>query len=202
MGFGASDVVFLFAALGHFERKGLPILLEALSRVKSKSAKLLVVGGTKDLIESYRSRAQDLVLTDRVLFSGTQSDIRPYLWAADGFALASSYETFSLVAFEAAAASLPLITPLLHGIEEIVRDQETGFVVNRTAEDFAAALTRFIELPAEERIQMGERARSAATRYDEEHFIANWRSFYAGWMSNGLVTDAPTASGQPVKGLR
>jgi glycosyltransferase involved in cell wall biosynthesis len=199
LGFDASDVVFIFAALGHFERKGLPLLLEALSRVKSDAAKLLIVGGTGDLIESYRLRARKFGLADRVVFIGMQSDVRPYLWAADAFAIASSYETFSLVAFEAAAASLPLVTPLLHGIEEIVADQETGYVVNRTVEDFANALTRIVDLSAQERKEMGRKAWSAARKYDEKQFVDNWQSFYAGWVSGSKLPDISTPAVQSVK---
>jgi glycosyltransferase involved in cell wall biosynthesis len=162
LGIAPSDVVFVFAALGHFERKGLPLLMEALAQLESKSAKLLVVGGTDDLVEKYRSRAEAFHLSGRFFFAGMQSDVRPYLWAADAFALASTYETFSLVAFEAAAASLPLITPKLHGIEEIVRDGETGYIVTRSVEDLAFALSRFVELPPAQRAEMGNRARLAA----------------------------------------
>jgi glycosyltransferase involved in cell wall biosynthesis len=183
LGIAASDVVFVFAALGHFERKGLPLLLEALARVESTAAKLLVVGGTADLIDSYRVKISALGLLHRVIFVGMQSDVRPYLWGSDAFAFASTYETFSLVAFEAAAASLPLITPRLHGVEEIATDGQTGYIVNRTVEDFAAALTRFVALPAPQRFEMGSRARAAAMAYDEERFVANWRGFYNEWMA-------------------
>ena len=197
----ASDVVFVFAALGHFERKGLPLLLAALARVESSAAKLLVVGGTPDLIESYRAKISDLGVTRRVLLVGMQSDVRPYLWASDAFALASTYETFSLVAFEAAAASLPLLTPRLHGIEEIAVDGETGYIVNRTVEDFAAALARFVALPPQRRIEMGKRARAAALTYDEERFVANWRGFYKDWMAGASGAGIRESSPQSVETL-
>lgn len=187
LGIAESDVVFLFSALGHFERKGLPLLLSALAQIPSHKAKLLVVGGTEDLVAHYRARAEGLGLGERVIFVGLQNDVRPYLWAADAFALASSYETFSLVAFEAAAAQLPLITPLLHGVEEIVMDGETGYIVPRTVEAFAAALRRIVDATPEKRAEMGQRARAAAKAYDEQHFVANWRSFYQARMVNGSL---------------
>ena len=127
-----------------------------------------------------------------------QSDVRPYLWASDAFAFASTYETFSLVAFEAAAASLPLLTPRLHGIEEIAADGETGYIVNRTVEDFAAALKRFVQLPAQKRLEMGKRARAAALTYDEERFVANWRGFYSSWLSGTAWTGVRESSAQSV----
>jgi glycosyltransferase involved in cell wall biosynthesis len=190
IGLNVSDVVFVFAALGHFERKGLPLLIEALARPGLETAKLLVVGGATDLIEIYRARAEAAGLKERVSFAGMQLDVRPYLWAADAFVLASTYETFSLVAFEAAAASLPLITPALHGIEEIVTDGATGFVVSRTIDEFAAAMKRFIGLSPEQRAQMGTRARSAAMKYDESLFADNWRRVYSDWTARGNLTDA------------
>ena len=183
LGITPNDIVFVFAALGHFERKGLPLLMEALSLTVSPNAKLLVIGGTADLVASYRSRAEQLQLGGRVLFAGMQSDVRPYLWAADAFNIASTYETFSLVAFEAAAASLPLITPLLHGIEEIVKDGETGYIVARSVDEFALALNRFIALAPQQRAEMGSKARLAAAKYDEPSFVGNWRRFYNEWVT-------------------
>jgi glycosyltransferase involved in cell wall biosynthesis len=194
IGLTVSDTVFVFAALGHFERKGLPLLIEAFSQPGLETAKLLVVGGTKDLIDSYRIRAEAAGLKDRVVFVGMQSDVRPYFWAADAFLLASTYETFSLVAFEAAAASLPLITPLLHGIEEIVRDGGTGYVVRRTVAEFAAAARRFLGLSPQQRSQMGEQARLAAMKYDETRFVDNWRRFYKDWMIEHTVAGIPASS--------
>ena len=43
-GFGTKDAVFLFAALGQFERKGLPLLLDALKEIHSEYTKLMVLG--------------------------------------------------------------------------------------------------------------------------------------------------------------
>ena len=111
MGFTDEDTVFVFVALGQFERKGLPLLLEALSRLPSSRANLIVVGGEPDLIASYRPEVARLGLDRNVVFAGMQSDVRPFFWASDAFAFPSAYETFSLVSYEAAAAGLPVIAP-------------------------------------------------------------------------------------------
>ena len=44
----------LFVALGQFERKGLPLLLQALGTAGMERVKLIVVGGEADLIARYR----------------------------------------------------------------------------------------------------------------------------------------------------
>jgi glycosyltransferase involved in cell wall biosynthesis len=201
LGINRLDVVFVFTALGHFERKGLPLLIESLSRPGLETAKLLIVGGEQDLIESYRISAEAYRLKGRVLFVGMRSDVRPYLWAADAFVLASAYETFSLVTFEAAGASLPLITPLLHGIEEIVRDGETGYVVKRTVDDFSLAMRQFVELPASQKAEMGRRARLSARQFDELRFVENWRRFYNGWITAGAPKDVSASPTESLEGI-
>jgi glycosyltransferase involved in cell wall biosynthesis len=182
-GFGTADVVFLFTALGQFERKGLPLLLEALQELDCEVAKLMVVGGEPDLVAAYRERGARLGLERAVVFMGMKADVRPYLWAADAFVFPSSYETFSLVAYEAGAAGLPLIAPPLNGIEELIRDGENGFVVDRTRENIVAALRRFIELPETTRLSMGHQASGVAAKYNPTQFEQKWRLFYNEWIS-------------------
>ena len=125
---GASDgdLLMVFVALGHFERKGLPLLLQTMQEIGQKSGqpslKLLVVGGQNDLLETYRRKVSSMGLADQVKFVGMQQDVRPWLWASDLFVFPSSYETFSLVTFQAAAAGLPIIVTRLHGVEEFSVD--------------------------------------------------------------------------------
>jgi len=49
-GLSPDDLVVAFVALGHFERKGLPQLLDGLARLDVPKLKLLVVGGRDELI--------------------------------------------------------------------------------------------------------------------------------------------------------
>jgi glycosyltransferase involved in cell wall biosynthesis len=182
-GFGTQDAVFLFAALGQFERKGLPLLLEALKDVDLGRTKLMVVGGAPDLVASYKDKARRLGLNGAVVFTGMRSDMRPYLWSADAFILPSSYETFSLVAYEAAAAGLPVIAPRLNGIEELLREGENGYTIDRTREQVASALRTFTVLPEEKRAAMGRRASASAAEYNPAHFERKWRLFYNEWIS-------------------
>jgi glycosyltransferase involved in cell wall biosynthesis len=184
-GFGPGDTVFLFMALGHFERKGLPLLLDALVALHSPETKLLVVGGEPDLISSYQTRIEQSQtrieqsgLKGQVIFAGMQRDVRPFFWASDAFAFPSLYETFSLVTYEAAAAGLPIIAPPLNGVEELIRDGKNGFVIPRTVDGIAAALKRFLAMSTSERAQLGQNAKAAAAGYNQSAFSQRWREFY------------------------
>lgn len=178
LGVDPEDLALVFVALGHFERKGLPLLLEALRRLGNPRLKLLVVGGQPDLLAAYGSRVEQLGLKGKLVFVGMQRDVRPYLWAADAFALPSFYETFSLVSFEAAAARLPLIVAPLYGVEEVLRDGENGILVERTSEGVAEGIARFLTLSPEARRSMGEKARRDVEGYAPENFLAAWGNLY------------------------
>jgi glycosyltransferase involved in cell wall biosynthesis len=178
-GLRGDDVVLIFVALGQYERKGLPLLLEALNRIPDPAFRLLVVGGERDLVSHYREQARRRGLDQRVVFAGMQGDVAPFLWAADAFAFPSAYETFSLVSFEAGAAGLPLLISPLHGIGEVLRDGDNGLVLERTTAGVEAGLRRFLEFSPDERRRMGERARGTVAAYSVPRFLAAWREFYA-----------------------
>ena len=190
-GFAASDFVLAFCALGQFERKGLPLILEALTAPDLLQAKLLVVGGEQDLIADYRRRADSLALGRRVCFAGMQADVRPFLWSADAFILPSAYETFSLVTFEAAAAGLPILVPALNGIRDLLRDGENGFLLTRSMQSITSALKRITALSETERRAMGESARGAAASFSEERFVDAWRNLYGNWNGSSLTVPLP-----------
>jgi aryl-alcohol dehydrogenase-like predicted oxidoreductase/glycosyltransferase involved in cell wall biosynthesis len=178
LGLDEDDVAITFIALGHFERKGLPLLLEALRSLGDPHLKLVVVGGQPDLVRAYERTTADLGLRDTVSFVGMQEDVRPFLWASDAFALPSAYEAGALVTYQAAAAGLPLLVTPLHGAEELVVEGENGFVVQRTVADIAAGLRKLTDLTTDQRRQMGKQAAEAAQRYGIDEFTRRWSDLY------------------------
>jgi glycosyltransferase involved in cell wall biosynthesis len=178
LGMDDQDLVGLFVALGQFERKGLPLVMQALATPGMEQVKLIVVGGEADLIARYREQAEKLSLGDRVKFVGMQSDVRPYLWSSDVFVFPSLYETFSLVTYEAAAAGLPIVVSKLYGVEDLLVDGDNGFLIETTAAGVRDGLLRILSQSADDRYLMGQRARQAASACSEDHFVDAWRAFY------------------------
>lgn len=176
-----TDVACVFCALGHFERKGLPLLFEALADPELRRIKLVIVGGESDLVEAYRIRARNRGIESQTAFVGFQDDCRPFLWSADAFVLPSAYETFSLAAYEAAAAGLPIIAPPLNGISDILLDGDTGLLIEPIAPSVTAALKRLLHMPQAERQRMGENAKKVASVYTTERFVDKWNALYRSW---------------------
>ncbi len=77
-----------------------------------------------------RLRAQ-LGINDVVTFIGAraQTELPYYYSAADVMVVPSHYESFGMVALEAAACGTPVIASNVGGLSFIVRDGETGFLV-------------------------------------------------------------------------
>jgi starch synthase len=84
--------------------------------------------------------------------------------AADLFVMPTRNEAFGLVYQEAAAAGLPAIGSRLNAVPEIIDDEETGVLVNRSQiGELTAALDRLIS-SAELRYRLGRAARQKIER--------------------------------------
>jgi len=182
LGFDASQVVFVFVALGDFARKGLGLILPAMAGLPTELAErasLLVVGGSEGEIAQYRRQAEGLGIADKISFVGLQKDVRPYLWASDVLAFPSAYEIFSLAILQAAAAGLPpIVSEGLYGAEEFVRHGINGWIVPRNIESVGTAMASAIA-HRECLTAMSAAARAAVQQYSRHAFVAKWHDLYA-----------------------
>jgi UDP-glucose:(heptosyl)LPS alpha-1,3-glucosyltransferase len=115
-------------------------------------------------------------VSGRLRFFGPRVDVERFYQASDVFVFPTQYETFSLVAYEAAATGLPVVATRVSGIEDLVVDGRTGFVVRRDTEDIAAALLQLVQ--AQVRSRIGAEARSRATEYTWQRSVASVLSAY------------------------
>ncbi len=86
-GFHAMRLCSVSARLEILNGKGLGLVLEALRGVSGISVHLIVIGGSRSEVREYEKIAERLGIANAVHFTGFEDDIRPYLWAADGFRL-------------------------------------------------------------------------------------------------------------------
>ena len=137
---GALAVLFVG---GNWDLKGLRIAIEGVVRARAAGApvELFVIGRGDE------QRFRRLAGNDAVHFLGPRPETAPYFAAADAFVLPSLYETFSLVAHEAAAAGLPIVATSVGGVTELVGDDEAGLLVERSADAIADALARLASEP-------------------------------------------------------
>jgi len=167
-----SDSRPTFVHVSNFASKKRTIdIIEAFGEKRiSSNARLIMVGDGRDRVAA-TDRARSLGISHRVEFVGLQRDIRPFLWQADAFILASDDEGAPLVLLEAMACGLPWVSTAW-GPAATLPPGECGFVVPPGAPGLLAdAMVELIKDP-ERRQAMGRRARyRAETDFQEETYV-------------------------------
>ena len=158
---------------GDWGRKGLRQAIEALAQADGWH---LIVAGRGDA-GAFGALAERTGVSGRVHFLGKTDDALSVYHAADALVLPSAYETFSLVAYEAAASGLPLIATAVSGIEDILLDGVSGYRVGRDAGEIATGLRKLSDDPALA-TQMGAAARRMTADYTWEVMVARHRALY------------------------
>ena len=104
---------------------------------------------------------QKFNLKDSVILTGWRKDIPQVLSAIDIFMLTSLWEGLPIVALEALAASKPVIATDTGGIQEIVKDGKTGFLVPPKNINMLAERLMILLKDRTLRFKMAEEARNS-----------------------------------------
>lgn len=105
-------------------------ILKTFKQVSDKTAsKLLLIGDGPEL-SNMRLCAEQLGISDKVLFLGKQEQVAPLYQMADLFLLMSEKESFGLVLLEAMHSGVVCIGTTAGGIKEVIRHGETGYIVD------------------------------------------------------------------------
>ncbi|MDH7500393.1 MAG: glycosyltransferase [candidate division NC10 bacterium] len=133
--------------------KGMDLLLEAMARLRSLPdlpahllPKLLVVGSEGGSAR-WRRRAEELRVGPLLLFLGAQPHARMPLFygACDAVVIPSRYESFGIVALEAAACGRPVIATSVGGLPYAVSPDRTALLVpSEDAQALARAIQRIL----------------------------------------------------------
>ena len=139
--------------------KGIDKLLMAMPYLENgQRLKLLVIGGDEycqDEMKRLKSLAQSLQIHDSVSFLGlVKHEELPYFYsAADLCVLPSYYESFGLVALESLACGTPVVVTKVGGLESVIRQGDTGYVVlDNTPFRLANKMARLLSMSNKEAI--------------------------------------------------
>lgn len=124
---------FAFVFIGRMAHdKGMHELAEATRSLKDRypQLKVILVGRFEQELDPIPEEDKDFLEHDEaVKFVGYQSNVRPFLLAADALAFPSYREGFPNVVMQAGALSLPLLVTDISGCTDIVTDGENGIVI-------------------------------------------------------------------------
>jgi UDP-glucose:(heptosyl)LPS alpha-1,3-glucosyltransferase len=166
-----SDTVGLFAAM-NYALKGLAPLLEAFRLIPPDLGMHIVVVGHPNC-RRYERMARLFGLFGRVHFMGRQTDMRACYLGADFLVHPTFYDPCSLVALEALACELPVITSRHNGAAELLDPTADEFVIDDPyqSHQLAQAMMRLLDPVA--RTSAARASRRAAGRWTfEDHYQA------------------------------
>jgi glycosyltransferase involved in cell wall biosynthesis len=179
---GLPDGGFVWLAVGRFEvAKDYPNMLRGFAKVRAQQPQaVLLLVGRGSLQGETEALARELGLGTGVRFLGVRSDVPEVMSAADGYVMSSAWEGMPMVLLEAAAAALPIVATKVGGNQEVVRHEETGFLVPPSDhEALGLAMLRLAGLTEPERRAMGDRGREHIhAHYDLGRVAERWEDLY------------------------
>jgi glycosyltransferase involved in cell wall biosynthesis len=152
LGIDENNVVFGFVGQ-IIPVKGLPELLEALSKLSRVAPWQLVVAGRDPNPgapheKACRQRVRELGLDRHVKFLGFLDDVSPFYQAIDIAVVPSLEEPLGRVPLEAGAHGRPAIAYATGGLPETIRQGQTGWLIAPgDVPALGEALARFLEEP-------------------------------------------------------
>jgi len=161
------DHIMLF--VGRMEPiKGLELILYTMANLnEGTKTRLLVIGGNDSQdqeIERLKRLSQILNINKQVSFIGRVDHhlLPTYYQAADVTVIPSYYESFGLVALESMACGTPVIASRVGGLPGIVKNNQTGYLVQSHCPDAFANRLEILLNNEALRLNMGKTSRDFA----------------------------------------
>lgn len=149
--------------------KGLDVLLRAWVHVQQQvlGVSLILLGDSPARAE-YEHLARELKIDGTVQFRGNVPDVAAYLRAGDLFVFPSFLEGFPNALLEAMACGLPVVASRIAGVEDVIKSEVNGLLVNPgDVDDLCQAIIRLLQDPPEAR-RLGQ---SAAETIQQEYTL-------------------------------
>jgi glycosyltransferase involved in cell wall biosynthesis len=166
LGYANSDVIVAF--LGQMIRvKGLEMFVDVATRIVDPHARFIIAGPLRNTQGAYtEAEVNDLIRRDpRIRYLGFRTDVENLYATSDLIVMPSQWdEPCAMVLFEAAAAGKPVVATVTGGTAEILRDGETGYLVDRhDLERMTSCVARLVS-DRELRNRLGNAASQLAKR--------------------------------------
>jgi len=153
---------------------------------KEMPAKLMFIGEGPEK-EKVELRCQELGILDKVVFFGRSNEIDKILCFSDLFLLPSQTESFGLVALEAMASGVPVISSNTGGLPEVNIHGKSGFLSNvGDVEDMTRNALHI--LSDETRLKtFKNNARKEALKFDLHAIVPQYEAIYEDTLAKCLV---------------
>jgi len=113
---------------------------------------------------------------DQLVLVGEKEDVRPYYQDASVLLMTSDNEAFGMVLVEAGVFGIPSVLFDIPGLEDVVADNHSGFIVEQ--DDISGMADKILQLLSNEtlRREMGSNAREKVQRFSMESIGRKWQN--------------------------
>jgi glycosyltransferase involved in cell wall biosynthesis len=175
---GARDdeVVALFASRD-WARQGSDLAVEGVAAARRRGHRLVLWVAGRDDSRTLKRVARSFGIEEHVRLLGFRTDLERFYAGADIYMHPTLYEHFSRACHEAAAAELPVVATAVHGVSDLIGEDEAGIVVERDARSIAEAVSRLAADPGL-RADLGKEGRKRTMRFTPERSADHWLDLY------------------------
>lgn len=172
------DLVIGSVGRVHDSVKRFSDILKVIKLLENPKIKFLLVGQGPDLDE-LKILSIELGIQDQFIPVGFREKPDSYYQIMDVFCLPSAQEGFGLVAAEAMLHRLPIVATRVGGLQDIVVDQETGFLVPPFSPNQIADKLKILIEDPELRKSLGEKGyHRAMEHYTAERYCKEVEDLY------------------------
>ena len=152
---------------------------------KEINSKLILLGDGPERIKAEKL-CDELNLNEKVLFLGASNETAKILCLSDVFILASTTESFGLVALEAMASSVPVVSTNSGGLPEVNKDGFSGYLsdvgdINTMAKNAIKILKDSTKLK-----NFKKNANQQANKFDVHNIVPHYEDIYNRTLSKQL----------------
>lgn len=149
-------------------RKNINRLIEAFSRLKNKSYKLVICGKKGWLFDQIFDLAKRLKVEDRVQFIGfaPDEDLPALIKSSQGFVLPSLYEGFGMPVIEAQAVGVPVVVSSTSSLPEVAGQSAIFIDDPESIVSIQKALEKLLTLTKQEKEKIIRDGKENVRRFD------------------------------------
>jgi UDP-glucose:(heptosyl)LPS alpha-1,3-glucosyltransferase len=168
------DSIIALIVANDWARKGVTEAMRAMPLVGDPRLALIVVGSGDTTFYSREA----IKFHANVIFAGKVKDTKPFYEAADFFIMPTKHDPCSLVALEALAMGVPVISTKCNGATEVMTDGVHGYVLDnpRDLPGIVEAMKKMLD--ADRRAAMAQACLELRPRLSFEHHLDRLEAIY------------------------
>ncbi len=153
-------------------------VIEIFDRILKKMPARLIIVGEGPEKKPMQQLCKEKGILDKVLFVGNSHEVDKILCFSDLFLLPSEHESFGLVALEAMACGVPVISSNAGGLSEVNIEGVSGYLSDiGDVDDMSKNALKILETP-ETHLKFKQNAKKTAMKFETKNIVPLYEEVY------------------------